>query len=184
MIDLNFVPDHDQKAIARYAMSIVARHLAIWFVFAIVVVALLLAWGKFFLERNLAIWEEQSILVAQRRASVSERIRLLNQTAIAVSKVQEEYRPWSELLMEFASIVPPGNRVDSLLIDNRTGMVEIRGFSTTRENVLAFEKALNDNPFFTEVKSPLTNLLNPKNIDFSFTAKLSFGDYESRDENL
>ncbi len=173
MIDLNFIPEQDQKAIARYAMGIVIHHLAIWFLFVVVVVGLFLGWGKFFLERNLAVWDEQAILVAKHKVAISDRVRLLNESALAVSKIQEKYLPMSRILIEFSKIVPAGNQVYTFEVNSENKTVKIRGFSTTRENVIAFENALKNSSFFTNIKSPLTNLLNPRNIDFEFTADLA-----------
>jgi len=51
-------------------------------------------------------------------------------------------------------------------------IIAITGNAQTREQLLSFKDALQENPFFAEVVFPPSNWVSPVDINFSFQAKL------------
>ena len=51
-------------------------------------------------------------------------------------------------------------------------IVSVTGKAKTREQLLSFKNALQANPFFAEVMFPPSNWVSPRDITFSFQAKL------------
>lgn len=50
--------------------------------------------------------------------------------------------------------------------------ITLSGHAATREQVLLIESALKNDPLFSNVPSPLQNIIKPTEIDFSFTFRL------------
>lgn len=51
--------------------------------------------------------------------------------------------------------------------------INISGFALKRKNVLELKKLLNDSFMFSDVVSPVENIIPPTNIDFNFTFRLN-----------
>ena len=58
--------------------------------------------------------------------------------------------------------------VDTLEIDRETGKITVTGYSAMRESLLAIKETLEKSPDYKDIDFPLSNLTDPKDIDFSF----------------
>ncbi len=173
MIDLNFLPQEEQKVSKQKYVLAVLKQVIIWFNFTILIVGMLLLWSKFFLERNLSDWQEQSILVAQNRLHLTDKVGSLNKDIRDLNTVQGDYVIWSRVIAEFAKLVPKGSRIDELIIDTNGSTFLLRGFSTTRSELLEFEKNLEKSDLVEELNAPLSNLLSPRDIEFNFSGTVN-----------
>lgn len=77
-------------------------------------------------------------------------------------------------LEQMALLIKPGVYLKSIALNASDGVVNLTGFSKSRELVLDLETALNHSDFVVpgSVRSPITNIFTSKNIDFSFTFKV------------
>lgn len=170
MIELNFLPQTDQKVSKQKYLLAMLKQVIVWFNLTVLIVGILLLWSKFFLERNLASWQEQSILVAQNRLSMADQVENLNKDIRDLNTIQEDYVVWSNVITEIAQLVPPGNRIDELRIDTNGNTFKLSGFSSTRNNLLQLEENLEESDLIgKDFKSPLSNLLSPRDIEFEFS---------------
>lgn len=173
MIDLNFLPQNELKVSKQKYVWVLLKHIVIWFNFAILIVGMLLLWSKFFLERNLANWQEQSILVAQNRLHLTDQVGNLNKDIRDVNTVQGDYVVWSSVITTFSELVPRGARIDELVIDTNGNTFVLRGFSNSRSELLQFEENLKASELVLTLNAPLSNLLSPKDIEFDFSGTLA-----------
>lgn len=74
-------------------------------------------------------------------------------------------------LFDLLSAQPPGITISSFTID-RNGGITITGFAATRDNLLALEQFLRDSSRFQDIASPLTNIIQETDINFSFKGTL------------
>lgn len=89
-----------------------------------------------------------------------------------IDSIQSGFVTWSHVLEGVARATPEGIRFEQLGV-NITGKIIIRGIAPTRSEVLEFQNALEDLEYFTEVSSPLSNILQKTNVSFSFEATYS-----------
>ena len=184
MLDLNFLPDNEQKFINRSLVMLLARNILAWLVLITLISILMLIWSKYFLEYSLTQEREQSILVNISKLSFADEIDKVNQELDDVEKIQSDYVAWSGIMAEFSEIIPPHNRVESLSLDAVNQKFFMKGFSQTRDDLLALEKQLDNSSLFYDIDSPLSNLLKSENIQFEFSGKINLNMAEKEDETL
>jgi Tfp pilus assembly protein PilN len=178
MIDLNFLPAQEQKTIKGSLAFLLTRNVLIWLLIMSLVLVLLLMSGRIFLANNLASVQEQSILVSGVKLSFSDQIDALNKTLEEVEDIQAEHIEWSLVLTEIATLVPEGNEVDQITLSSKNKNFTMNGFSQTREDILALEAAMKNSSLITNLESPLSNLLEPVEINFKFSGDLIFESQE------
>ena len=87
-----------------------------------------------------------------------------------VRSIQKEHKNYSLLFEQLLPLVPAGVRFKSLRIDESNKIV-LAGFVSDREQIIKFKDSLESSPHFSDIESPLSNLVKQSNIDFN----LSFG---------
>jgi Tfp pilus assembly protein PilN len=142
----------------------------------------MLLWSKYFLENNLAEVQEQSILVSNAKLSFTDEIDQVNKRLDEVAAIQAGYVTWSGILAEFSSIIPANVRIESLIFDAPNQSFYLKGFSRTRDDLLVLEKQLENSDLFININSPLSNLLNSRDIQFEFSGSINLGEKASRTE--
>ena len=172
MIDLNFLPTKDQKTVKGSLLFLLARNVLVWLLIMSLVLILLLVASQVLLANNLADVQEQSILVAGVKLSFSDQIDAINNTLKQVATIQSEHIEWSLVLAEFAAFVSAGNEIEQIILSSKNVSFTMKGFSRTREDFLALEAALKNSNLIKNLNSPLSNLLNPVNINFQFSGDL------------
>lgn len=57
--------------------------------------------------------------------------------------------------------------LNSISLQTDTNKISLRGTAKTRESFLRFKNDLEKTPYFTDINSPLTNIINPVDISFN-----------------
>jgi len=172
MIDLNFLQTKEQKNVKRSMLFLLVRNVLVWLLIMSLVSAILLVVSQIFLANNLVDVQEQSLLVSGVNLSFSDQIDALNNTLKEVEDIQSEHVDWSEVLAEIATLVPAGNEIEQINLSSQNSSFTMKGFSRTREDLLALETALKNSSLIGNLESPLSNLLEPVDIDFKFSGNL------------
>ncbi len=112
--------------------------------------------------------------LAQRSTSTSEEyktmtgeIRSINEYLKRVDGVHRRFVPWSSVLATVTELVPDGTQIVSLRLD-KTGKITLSGIADDRAGVLALRERLVQSNLFKNVSSPLSNILQQKNVRFDF----------------
>lgn len=105
-------------------------------------------------------------------AGAHETVREANQLARRVTRFEAERKRVPMMIEDIIEGTPPGVAFDLITYRAASGEIAIEGFSPTRADLLAFERALKQRPAVAAVASPVTNLVREANIRFSFVAKL------------
>jgi Tfp pilus assembly protein PilN len=172
MINLNLLPAKETKVMHKELALHTLIVVGVWLLLIVLLLGIILSWGKFFLEHRLADVREQSILVTQTRVAVSAEVVQVNSRLNEIANIQKEHIRWSLVLVELAELVPPGNKVSELIMSSDKQNLVIKGISQTRANLLALEGSLKQWSQIRELHAPLSNLLSPENINFEFSASL------------
>jgi Tfp pilus assembly protein PilN len=97
-------------------------------------------------------------------------IAAINQLSRRISKIKS-VQPYEffDVLTELALLMPPGTNLTRITFSRDADSITIWGHAEQRVQVIALEDALRTSKFFGEVDAPLSNLLQPTDIDFTFT---------------
>lgn len=184
MLELNFLSEKEQQKVGHNLIWLVLRNSFVWLLLITFIVVMLLLWSKFFLENNLANVQERGILVSGSKLTFASQIEQINATLDEVEEVQKQYVAWSQVLASITQIIPSGNLVSELAINSPEQTFSLSGFSQTRGDLLNLEKNLKASDLIVELNSPVSNLLKPKDIQFTFSGKLFLREIEEEEEEI
>lgn len=74
---------------------------------------------------------------------------------------------WSEILLSITELAPPDVRITSIR-GEADGTIHVIGSALTRDSMLAMRTALEASPDFGKIDSPLSNLLQQRDVSFEF----------------
>lgn len=86
-----------------------------------------------------------------------------------IDLLQRQTIRWSGVLTALTKSTPKGVRLSEIDVTTK-GIISIRGVAPTRDDVLRFKDALVATALFSEVSSPLSNILQRTDVQFSFEA--------------
>lgn len=116
----------------------------------------------------------QRLIVEEKSAATQEAFESqLNETDELLQYVSAVsggfYDDGATLVRLVGNLVPAGVSLRSFEFNNETRTVSIAGDAETRNQFLAFEEALREQTlYFSQVESPISNLLKPENVQFNF----------------
>lgn len=105
--------------------------------------------------------------VGDEGVTLAEDIARINSYLKRIDGFEAKTVRWSGALRELSMQIPQDIRVDELTVD-KDGKITLRGLSPTREDVLTLRDRLAALPFVDTIKSPLSNILQKKNVSFEF----------------
>jgi Tfp pilus assembly protein PilN len=99
--------------------------------------------------------------------AITEEIGRMNAYAESIKELQEKHVSWSHVLVELADLAPDEVQLHVIRVD-REGRIFISGTAATRAGVLAMKDSLESSETFADVKAPLANILQQRNVKFDF----------------
>lgn len=175
MITLNILPPEEKEIIAtQQALRKILVMGSLSLVFILIFLLLLSSIWLLLtvqLKSTEAIFKEAEAS-AQGKAfqELRKEINKINQQLQNVDQLQNKTRNYSFVLERLTELVPPGIRFKNIFINEND--IFLKGHATTREALISFKDVLEKSPYFEEIKSPLSNFLKQREIEFSFSFKI------------
>lgn len=119
------------------------------------------------LEDNIA--REQSKNEIQTIEGLEGSIKNLNQRLILLDSFYTKQSRFSNTLEKIMEDMPSGIQLHNLSISTDLKKVTLTGYAPTREKVLEIKDNLEKSPEWTDVYAPLSNFVEPRDIDFHFS---------------
>ncbi len=172
---INLLPKARQNEL-RYEATY--RSLVIIFSFSLMSFALVFLCqfaAKFYLEEkavslNAQIEQLKSQVDKKENADVKKKVQGINDVISDFNNLATASPKWSKILRAFAPLPPQGIKITSFNIDLNRKVVQIYGYSPTRELVIAlYNSILQDSKEFINVDYPLENVAKATDINFHFT---------------
>jgi Tfp pilus assembly protein PilN len=124
---------------------------------------------RFIMAKDLSDVSRRSAPETQEFQAVSETIKAINSHMTRLDQVNGEFNDWTRLLLAVERATPPGVAITRYDV-TPTGAITLSGLGETRDDVLSLRRNLEADPLFKDVKSPLSNILQRKDVRFEFTA--------------
>jgi hypothetical protein len=106
----------------------------------------------------------------EENAKVKEQIRVINNYISDYKTLADSVPKWSQVIEAFVVLPPEGVSINSFQVDLNRKIVNIGGFSPTRELVIdLYNNIKADEKHFSNVDYPLENVVRAKDIAFHFT---------------
>ncbi len=173
MLTLNLASQElKQKIKSRHIYSLLKKMNLILMIIVIIIAIILLS-AKMILQNNFNDVVAQTTLVTgSGGGKYAEKVRKINSQINIVSQIQNERVPWPYLLETIAKITPGGVVLSSIKLNEKNLTLKLRGNAETRDDFIELKNNLKNSKIFTDVKSPIKDILQKENINFALDAKL------------
>ena len=169
-LGINLLPPVRQKAFRTRLTHSCVHDVAIILIAALAVTVGTFVAAERSLTAELRQAETEAAAPIPDRAETNARMTADNRLAKTLLARERAAIPVSSVLIAVAHLVPPGTALDELTYDG--AVVAIRGTALDRADVLTMQAALKALPYAKDVDSPLSNILQKKNVRFAFTLTL------------
>lgn len=176
MLSANLLPPEQKIILAYERADRVIRFFAIALVLFFIVHTILILPAflpqysiKDELARSYAL--EKAAFQKIRARETEEKIQTFSRTLEDINTHIAESDKASALLAMFFRFAETGVALSTLDIKN-DGIVFISGTASTRRNLLAFEKEMRESERFLEISSPLSNIVEETNAQFTIRGTL------------
>lgn len=184
MITLNIISDQQRSIIQKGRTYAVVKRICIStlgasFLICVMLLATYLALDKkldSLIEENQRI--EQEINSDEEQSDIMESANQLNQDLARLDAAQNEYFEASKIITPLADYLAEGVFINSFTFNIRNRSFEISGFSPTRDAFIKTKQQIDDSEMFSNIQSPVSNLLKKEEINFTISGELVLNDIE------
>ncbi len=177
MITLNLLPpeERDNLKLAKFSQVLVYYSMGIFalLVILIVLLASILAYLTIQLNSLEKLTEQteksQSFTMVKKLES---EINSLNQKMKTFDAVQQGVNSFFLILEDWAKMAPAGVEFFSFNYDGQTKKAVLDGHSLSLEGFIAFREALEKDPRFEDIESPISNLVKSTDNNFRVSFKI------------
>lgn len=177
MLNLNLLPLQEKEKVRMELTTSFLIHLGTrLFFLAAISMGLLFSiylYSSIITEAQLELVKSQEGLLEEEEfKNIEKNLQISNDAIKEVHSLERGFLIYSKIIEEFAGLVPSKIYVKNLSISLNAKQFNVNGYAETREEMLAFKKKLEENRAFSNVYSPISNLLVPKDVNFAFTITL------------
>lgn len=177
---INLLPEKEKKQFKLHILNRQIIAFGLFFISAILFlsISMLIIYLTLFLTQsqikqgNVLFLEAQE-LETQVSQMNKELAGFINQRLEYINQIEDKKIYWSEVLEQLTIITPNNIRLVLLETDKKEeNKIKIGGNAKTRDDVLLFQKILEQQKKFKEVESPLSNFVKQEDVDFYFSFKI------------
>ncbi len=127
------------------------------------------------------IGSSESTANVRQLNSLEKSFKKINNIFIKINKISENQIYWTSVIEKLATIIPPNAQIISLQIEP-DGKFIIIGSAATREDVLEFGKRLKNSSDFSDIQTPLDNLIKRNDVDFKFSGAIMLDNFIAKEK--
>lgn len=175
MIRLNLLPIKEKKKLKLEFVQCNIISSGLFLILLILVSILLLDGILIFLNQRLyaigkeVITEQSKIIQTETIRGIEKKVKELNIQLVDLDKIQKSQSNFYQVLSDIIPGLLSGVRVYTIELEKETKKIAITGYSPTRDNLLLIKKTLESSPKYKNIDFPISNLTNPKDINFRFS---------------
>jgi hypothetical protein len=173
MLTLNLVSQELKQEIKSRHIYLLLKKMNFVLIIIAIIFAIILLAAKLLLQNNFTKVVEQTTLVTSTSRGYVDKVRKINLQINSALKIQNEHIAWSYLLELLAKMSPDGITFSYIKINKEKQTIKIKGHANARDNLLIFKNGLEDSEIFTNIESPIENILKKENINFELNMKLN-----------
>jgi len=171
MIRLNLLSPVKKREIKRNIALTKVRNLLSYSALVLFMLAALLWGNQFLMEEKISTLDEQianakKIAQSSEGSTLDEQISEFNSKVKGASQKLSGCQLWSPILADISTKVPSGVQITYLALTKSQKEVEIRGKSSTRDNLVIFKNNLEEGENYTNLDIPITSFLQKTDLDF------------------
>ena len=171
MITLNLIPKEKKAEIGLMNFYITLKNVIILILCITIFIAVSLLITKAALQNYFNTVVAQTTLTNQYASSFSQGVQKFNKKLTAAEKIYSTFTSWTKFLIQFSKLVPSDVVISSINIQGQK--VLLSGTAQTRDGLIKFDSNLKQSPLFSNVETPLENLLKRNDVEFNTRADIN-----------
>lgn len=173
MIYLNLLSEQKKEELQKkILLEFTTTILELLFSITVLAAIILLA-SKIILQNSFNEAIAQSTLITASYGAINQEIRKLNTEIEQIDHLERDRVLWTDFLTHFAESTPSEITIKSLSLNAQDKNILISGKATTRMGLLAFIKNLEASGLYTKIESPISNIFERTDINFTLNAVLN-----------
>jgi Tfp pilus assembly protein PilN len=178
-LTLNLLPPDKKRALRSGLLMAYAQTMVLLVFITAMFISSMLVSVRLMISSDYADLQKKSASASSgETTAVTNEIRLINTYLRQLEDRQESFTAWSGVIKSLADLVPDKTTLESLTIDAATDKITLSGEAETRDDALKLLDSLKNSPFLSDVSSPLSNLLQKKDVKFDLEMKYKRGEAE------
>jgi Tfp pilus assembly protein PilN len=166
-ITLNLLPPKNKAALRSGFIFAYAQSMLLIVFFLTAIASSTLLGVRLLLKGQYEDLAQRSTSTSDEYQSMTGEIKTINDYLKRMDAVGNRFVPWSPVLATITQLVPPGIQIDVLKL-SKGGKIQMTGLASDRANVLLLRERLTEAGLFKDISSPLSNILQQKNVRFDF----------------
>lgn len=172
MLRLNLLSEEAKKEVRFKRLYALIVRVDLMLLIGAIFLAVIFTGAQLVLKNNYQEFHNQEAIIKFGSQDYDQKIREINEKLSTISQIQKEYIPSSSLIKELTDRIPEGVFLNYIKADISNRSLKIIGQAKKREDFLLLKTELSKSPVFTEIDSPLQNILQKENIDFEMDIRL------------
>ena len=115
-----------------------------------------------------------------KNPNLKKDIKEFNQKLKTVETIQKDHIAWTNFFIKFSLLVPDDIGIYNLSLNK--DKIVITGLAKTRDQLLKFKENLENSSLFSEVVTPLEDLLKKEDVDFHIKANINLVGLKNYDD--
>jgi len=173
MITLNLITYKIKKELTREKIFSIVNDILLIILFTVIVNGIFIFISHKILADNFKKIQKQRDLISIANQPFNLEVTEINKRMQKIKNIQDEYTKWSDILAEINNLIPSGTKIDQMQFNSLTNTFNIFGKALLRADFLILKENLEKSKLFTEITSPLSNLLRDQDVQFSLDGKLN-----------
>ena len=173
MITLNLITYKIKKELTREKIFSIVNDILLIILFTVIVNGIFIFISHKILADNFEKIQKQRDLISIANQPFNLEVTEINNRMQKIKNIQDEYTKWSDILAEINNLIPSGIKIDQMQFNSLTNTFNISGKALLRADFLILKENLEKSKLFTEITSPLSNLLRDQDVQFSLDGKLN-----------
>jgi len=113
--------------------------------------------------------EQSRIIYAETVEGMERKVKEINKELVDLRRVQNERSNLYQIIENISDDLLSDVKVYNLDVNSETKKITISGYSASREDLLSIKNTLETFSKYQDIDFPLSNLVNPKDINFRFS---------------
>ncbi len=173
MTTLNLLPIQDKKNLVRNQIILISKDITYSLLLLGAILSIILLICHLILIKNFIQISQNSLSIVKSDEIITQKIRRVNKNLKIIESIQEKNINWVKILLTLSKLTPQDEvQITNLEINSNKNLITLQGKSLTRDAFLTFKQRLENSGLFCNIKSPLSNLLSAKNLNFKLEMSL------------
>jgi len=172
MLSLSLISEKLKQEIKLKRIYSLTKKMSFLFIFITIIISAILWGARFVLLDNFNEINRRTNLTRMNGENFNLKAQEINNKLSTVSKIQNEFVSYSQLIKTLTEEIPPGITLNYFKVDSGKQLLKIRGHASNRDILLKLKEDLSKLPVLTDVILPLSDILEKTNINFEINIKL------------